>query len=411
MPTSLARLTRAVLVLAVILPASPALARAQDPPHPADGPALAPTPPVGTPAATATGAPAAAVVMPVADPPRVKPSYLFYRPEVDYGTARQFSPLSVVLNRGFSTLVWQGAERRPLHMKWRNGWGVVWGSLAHPDAAVERRGGWNVWAHDELGPFSWDPWGWMFASNYAGHTVAGGITYRMLSEWYDHHGVPAPRVFAGATVMGSILVNEAVEGQKGGPGAPSTVADVYLFEPLGIAAFSIDAIARLFSTYLHADDWSPQATVTLPDLQLENVAQLMSYHFALPFVKRLDFLALIGQGSQFGLLYDLSPEYSLGASTGFVANSRLVDAADREHVVARLTGGFYLTRHNSLLGSLSWSRGTEMRSQLSVYPGVLGNVGGWAAWRRSGQFSVGLTALPIPGLGLGYDSQRWVPQP
>jgi hypothetical protein len=352
----------------------------------------------------------AAPVAPVTDPPRVEREYVFYRPEIRYGTARQFSPLSVVLNRGFSTLVWQSAERRPLHMKWRNGWGVVWGSLSDPGAAIERRGGWNVWLRDELAPFSWDPWGWMFASNYAGHTVAGGITYRMLSEWYDDHGVPAPRVFAGATVMGSILVNEAIEGQKGGPGAPSTVADVYLFEPLGIAAFSIDAIARLFSTYLHAADWSPQATVTFPDLQIENVAQVMSYHFALPFVRRLDFLALVGQGSQFGGLYDLDPQYSVGASMGFVAQSRVVDDTDREHVAARLAGGLYLARHNSLLASLQLSRGTDIRGQVSVYPGVFGDLGGWATWRRDGQFSVGLTALPIPGLGLGYDSQRWVPR-
>ena len=115
---------------------------------------------------------------------------------------------------------------------------------------------------------------------------------------------------------------------------------------------------------------SPQATVTLPDLQLENVAQVVSYHIPLPIVQRLDLLVLIGQGSHMGLLYDLDPSYSLGAVTGFVALSR----------------------------------------DLNIYPGVFGDLGGWMTWRQGGQFSVGLTALPLPGLGLGYNSQRFAPR-
>ena len=239
--------------------------------------------------------------------PAVSSEYFFYHPEIEYGSAARFGPTNVVLNRGFSTLVWQQTERRPLHIHWAAGAKNVWGVLSNPKGAIDRRGGFGVWLHDELGPRSWDPWGWMFASNWAGHTVAGGITYRMLSEWYQYHDVPAPQAFAAATVMGSILINETIEGQQGGPGSPSTVADVYVFEPLGIGLFSIDAVAKFFSVYLHADDWSPQATVTLPDLQLENVAQVVSYHIPLPIVQRLDFLVLIGQGSQMGLLYDLDP--------------------------------------------------------------------------------------------------------
>jgi hypothetical protein len=392
-------MARAGLALAVVWLAAPPVARGQDAAASFDGP--------GVPAAAAPADSLSSAALPLPTP-RTQPKYIFYRPEIDYGSAAQFGPASVVLNRGFSTFVWQSAERRPLHVKWGAGWGTVWGSLSHPGGAIERRGGLAVWLRDELAPISWDPWGWMFASNYAGHTVAGGITYRALSEWYDDRGLPAPRVFAAATVMGSILVNEAVEGQRGGPGAPSTVADVYIFEPLGIAAFSVDAVARLFSVYLHAQDWSPQATVTLPDGQIENVAQVMSYHFALPFVQRLDFLALIGQGSHLGLLYDLDSQYSLGAGAGFVARSRIVDDTDREHVVARLTGGLYLARNNSLLGSLILSRGTDIRGQVNLYPGVVGELGGWATWRRNGQFSLGLTSRRVPGIGLGYNSQRFV---
>ena len=286
----------------------------------------------------------------------------------------------------------------------------MWGALSNPKGAIDRRGGFGTWMRDEMGPVSWDPWGWMFASNWAGHTVAGGITYRMLSEWYQDHRVPAPKVFAAATTMGSIFINEAIEGQKGGPGSSTTVADVYFFEPLGIGLFSIDAVAKFFSVHLHADDWSPQASVTLPDLQLENVAQVVSYHVPLPFVQRLDFLALIGQGSQMGFLYDLDPAYSLGAATGFVALSRVADLEDREHLTARLSGGLYLARHNSLLASANLYRGSEVKAELNLYPGVVGDLGGWMTWRQDGRFSLGLTALPLPGIGLGYNSERFAPR-
>lgn len=339
-----------------------------------------------------------------------KPRYVFYRPERDYGSAAWFGPTNVVLNRGFSTLVWQTAEHRPLHIDWKTGWHGVWWSLAHPDSAIAERGGVKSWLHGEIGPISWDPWAWMFASNWAGHTVAGGITYRMLSEWYDHRDVPAPRVFAGATIMGSILVNEAIEAQHDGGPSASTTADVYIFEPLGIGLFSIDAVADVFARYLHADDWSPQASVTFPDLQLENISQVVSYHFGVPFVERVDVLALLGQGSQFGFLYDADGEYSVGGTAGFVALNRLVDQTSAERVIARLSGGLYLVRNNSLLVSLNAYRGSDTHAELNLYPGVIGDLGGWAIWRRGGKFSIGLSTRELPGLGLGYNSAR-VPPP
>ena len=96
--------------------------------------------------------------------------------------------------------------------------------------------------------------------------------------------------------------------------------------------------------------------------------------------------------------------------TGFVALSRVVDQADREHLTARLSGGLYLARHNSLLASANLYRGSEIKADLNIYPGVFGDLGGWMTWRQGGQFSVGLTALPLPGLGLGYNSQRFAPR-
>jgi len=334
----------------------------------------------------------------------------FYRPGIDYGSAAQFNPLSVALTRGFSTLVWEGSERRIFSIDWSTGLGTTWDAVAHPVAAVERRGTWRNWFSTEFGPFSRDMWAWAFAPNWMGHTVAGGITYRGLAEWYEANGAPAPSVLAAATTMGAILINEGIENQLGGPGNAGTVADLYFFEPLGIALFSLDQVAYFFSHHFNAQDWSPQGSVTLPDLRVQNIGQVISYHIALPWVDRLDLLFLAGQGSQVGLLWDLDHEYSVGGAFGFVAANRLVDDTSRERLDARAGGGFYFVRNNSLLASLRLAKGTYTLADLNVYPGLLagslGELGGWLKVNKEREFSLGFTFRSVPGIGLGYDVLR-----
>jgi hypothetical protein len=336
--------------------------------------------------------------------------YYFYRPDLPYGSTGQLSPLNVLATRGFSTLSWSSSERHPLRIDWSNGWANVWDALAHPDAAVQRNGGWGHFLKQEFGPVSWNVWEWAFAPNYSGHLVAGGITYRALAEWYDAHGAPMPRVLGGATAMATILVNEAIESQNGTAGYASTTSDVYIFEPLGIVLFSFDGVAAFFADKLNAQDWSPMASVTLPKLQILNNAQLHSFHFGLPFTERADLLFVTGQGSQVGVLYDVGPEYAFGVAGGFTANSQLISATSEESLTAKAGGGLYVTRRNSLLANLNVFRGGETLAVLNVYPGALGgpmrDLGTWAMLNRGGDFSLGFTFRPMLGLGLGYDFWR-----
>ena len=337
--------------------------------------------------------------------------YIFLRPHVDYGSEALFGPVQVGLNRGFSTTVWAGAERRLGSVEWRGGLASVWDALSHPGAAVERAGGFGTWLRRETLPSSRSPWTWSFAPNIAGHVIAGGLSYRHLAEWMEFRGVPAPRLTAAVFSWAVDFTNEVVEGANAGGGSPghaTTVADLYIFDPLGLLLFEIDAVARFFAGTLRFADWSPQASITLPDGRVQNASQVMSYKVPLPFNERLRTLVLVGQGTQLGVIYQRDDGYALGGAMGFAASSRqLVPGTDAERLVATFAGGLYLSRNNSLMGSLVLANGTSTALQVNLYPGLvrgpLEDLGVWVSIGRGRESSFGLSFGMPWGVGLGYD--------
>ena len=345
--------------------------------------------------------------------------YIFLRPHVDYGSEALFGPVQVVLNRAFSTTVWAGAERRLGSVEWRGGIHSVWDALSQPGAAIERAGGFGTWIKRETLPGS-SVWTWSFAPNIAGHLVAGGISYRHLAEWMKFRGVPAPRLVAAGFSWAAGFVNEVMEAaydwenveivraDPWPPGHASTVGDLYIFDPLGMLLFEIDAVARFFSGPLRAADWSPQASITLPNGRVQNVAQVMSYNVRLPFNEHLRALFLLGQGTQVGVIYQRDDGYALGGATGFSASARhTVPVIASERIDAEISGGLYLSRNNSLLGSLVLANVTPTAVQVNIYPGLvpgpLKKLGVWASIGRGRESSFGLSFGMPWGVGLGYD--------
>ena len=104
---------------------------------------------------------------------------------------------------------------------------------------------------------------WVWAANYGGHILAGGITSRYLEEWFVANRVPMPALSSAVYLMGTMMVNEIIE-HPDGTGSGPGVADMLIFDPLGILLFRIDGLARFFGEELHATDWPPQAAVALP---------------------------------------------------------------------------------------------------------------------------------------------------
>jgi len=337
--------------------------------------------------------------------------YIFLRPGIDYGSASVRTPADAFANRAFSILVFDGQERELGRLPWSNGWAAVRDALLHPGRAIERAGGWRQVAREELLPNSGHVWTWAWAPNYGGHIVAGGIAYRFMGEWFEAHGMPAPRLVAALAFMGAAVTNEAMEMPGGPPGVSGTLADLLVFDPAGMALFSFDAPARFLARTLLAADWSPMPTLGLPGARLMNFSQVMSYKLPLPLTDRARVLLLIGQSANSGLSFALGDGYSVAGAAGFETQRRYVDpVTGRESVVAAWSGGAYLDRDNSLLVSVLLSQRVYTGLQVNVYPGVLPGplrpAGVWVIRSRQGEWSTGVAFRRTLGLGLGLDFAR-----
>jgi hypothetical protein len=335
--------------------------------------------------------------------------YLLYRPTIRFGSEASGGPLNVVLNRGLSVMHFRGVERSLADTDWGTGFDNVLDALVHPGEAVERSGGWRSWIAREFFPSDLKVWSWAWAPNYAGHIVAGGLTHRYLEEWLDAHGTPLPAFTAATVLMGTMVLNEVIENQDIDGGSAGTVADLYIFDPLGILLFRIDAIARFFSETLRAADWSPQASLTLPRGRVENVSQSIAYKVPLPFDHRLRLLLYVGQGSQTGLTWDMGDGLSIGATVGFEGNVRIIDPVTlEERIEPKPTGSLFLDRDDSLLASLVVSRDAQSVVMANLYPGVLpgpfAELGLWLTVSHEGEVAFGIGTRRTLGLGLGVDT-------
>ena len=336
-------------------------------------------------------------------------SPIFYRPDLKFGSVSVMGPLNVLFNRGFSLLHFRDQPRDIREIQWGNGFSAVVDGLTHPRTAIDRAGGWGTWLKREFLPTD-KVWEWAWAANYGGHILAGGITSRYLEEWFVANGVPMPALSSAVYLMGTMMVNEMIE-HPDGTGSGSGVADMLIFDPLGILLFRIDGLARFFGEELHATDWSPQAAVALPGTRVQNVGQILAYKIRLPFLERTRLLLTLGQQGLGGLTYRFDSGLSLGVAGGIDGNLRIVDPeTGQESIEPRPAGAFYLDRDDSLLASVVLGYDAHNFIGVNVYPGVLpgyfASLGLWATVTQSREFSFGLSSRSTLGLGTGLNLNR-----
>ncbi len=331
--------------------------------------------------------------------------YYFYRGRT-FGSEATFNPVTKLLQGGFYILDTDNRSNNPFEIRYETGFENVTWNLFHPGAALDDYG-WGRFLTSEVLPnpkrrqAQWVP-------NYFGHILGEGMTFRATEEWFRYHGHPHPTRLAVMTTLLQTMLNEVVENGDYRGTNVDPIADVYLFNPLGILLFRSERVARFFSGTLHMAYWPRQLTIDPLSGTLENVGHDFIFKFRGEKPGQLGLFASYGTHSLAGLTYRRTEASSLSVAAGAMAKS-LVDAEPGKpsrSLTAEIVPavGFYYDRDNSLLFSLIVAPRKDDKMSVSIYPGVL-RVSGISpgvslAVGGARGVSVGVTMPGIP-IGLG----------
>lgn len=300
-------------------------------------------------------------------------------------------------------------DRGIFRLPYRAWWGNTWASLGSPVGTVNRFG-WKRFLTTEVFPS--DPLNRnreQFIPNYFLHGVGAGMHYRATAEWYQHHGFHRPRLWSLATMAAYHLLTETVETAGSGDLAVDAIADIYIFNPMGILLFSSDRVCRFFSGRLGLAEWSQQPVLNARTGNLENMGQFYVVRHPLSRDGAWSAMVHFGLHGMVGLSHNRPGGRSYSATAGLMVENLIT--ADQEGegrvLTAELTwsGGLFYDVNRSLMMSLMASGLSTNRARVNVYPGALKvgpfSPGMFAAWGRDLTF--GLTCSYSP-LGLGWGS-------
>ena len=301
---------------------------------------------------------------------------LFFHNDVDYGSDSEFNPVQATLHLSYDILRNASYQDNPFQLAYATGFENVAKNLAHPFDAIEKSGGTGEFIGREVLPIKglnsahgqWVP-------NYTLHALGEGTVYRKLWSWYASRGVPAPWLFGLLNTAAAQFINEAAE--NAGFRGPNTdpVADFWIFNPIGYLLFSIDPVARFFSTTVRIDFWPHQATFDLVHLKLLNAGGNYSFKFPLPRTD-LKLFYYTGTDGLFGLTIPTrrGDSFSVAAGTHLYTirpvyteqGGRIILPDDLEFSVAA-----FWDRNESLMTSVQLIGPKHPTALANVYPGLL----------------------------------------
>jgi hypothetical protein len=323
-----------------------------------------------------------------------------------YGSDAYNSPFTVQLNKGFDIFQLRNSPRNVWTFSYGNSWTYgIRGVWEYPGPAIERFGGWRRMLRVEILPLSWDKGNLNWFVNYTEHLLGGGLTMRMLDEWYAAHGFPLPRLWAVATTYSASILNEISEQPNVKITGSGGVADLMIFDVGAVTFFHFNQPTHFFATTLQAADWSNQAAFTFPNKQLQNNGQYITLKVPIGFQRTRLFLRG-GMGAQLGISRKLADdEHHISVGVGGDTEVRDIDKAGHETVGFAPGAGVYYDRNNSLLWSLTTSPAENLVA-LNIYPNVVPSLGRdlglWAVYTRRNELRFGVVSRHALGLGMGY---------
>lgn len=323
---------------------------------------------------------------------RVEERPYYFLQRLPYGSDAMVHPIRLIANGGYGITQFDNRDNRVDKIDYATGLDNVWYNLSNPLAAIERNG-WGDFFEREILPVSVSSKDSHYWPNYTLHTIGGGMSYRLMEEWYRFHGFQSSRLMALSTITAYHLLNEVVENDDYRGLTTDPVADFYVFNPLGILLFSSDRVARFFGETLQMADWSYQPSLDPYRRTIENHGQ--NFAFKLGLVGKWSAFYHMGNQGELGLSYRRENGESFSFGVGGQAKDLLQVTEGIKRVTLVPTLGLFYDRNNSMLASLIFAERDDFAVRLNVYPGALPtpflHSGFFAALDQDGHFKGGIT--------------------
>ncbi len=330
---------------------------------------------------------------------------------LDYGSEADYNPLSFIINGGFDILQTENQSRNLGNIKYITGVRNLTFNLASPLKSIQAYGVKQFFA-DEVLPLSADKKNMQWLPNYELHVIGGGMEYRAIAEWYAAHGFQFPRTASFVTMAAQHFVNEVVENNGYVGRTVDPIADIYIFDPLGVLLFSFDPVCEFFGETLNMADWSYQPAYNPTLGNLENAGQNFIMKYKLPFNERYAVFYHFGMNGLLGVSYEYEDGEWITVAGGLrnTENVLVPDIAGARKQTATLqwNAGFFYDRNNSLMFSLLATGQRSYGIVANVYPGLI-SIGGFspgffAAFTAGNRMVFGLNVSYVP-LGLATSSR------
>ncbi len=331
--------------------------------------------------------------------------YLFYK-GYNYGSQANYNPWNNIANGMFDCLQITNPNNNPGKINFDTGNITVNWNLERAFWVIDRYG-WEEFIKTEMIPFSVNKDCAQYWPNYQIHLIGGGMTYVATTEWFKYYGYPYPKTLSVITMGFMHYGNEVVEHNRVKHPTVDPIADLLIFDPLGIIVFSIPGVPEFFANTLYMADWSFQPIYNLCTDELENNGQQWSLKMDIPWIKGLErwrLFGLIGTEGVGGISYRYNSTDNISIGAGLATHDivRIDERTDMYMATAKLkwTGGIFYDRNHSLLASLILGGPQGYAARLNLYPGVL----------KFGSFQPGLVGILRDDhsvlFGLNW---RWLP--
>lgn len=336
--------------------------------------------------------------------------YYFYNPNNNFGSDGYFNPVNAIVNGSYDILrhgSW--GNRDIINYDYAMSNKIVYYNISNPTNHIKKFGT-KKFIELEIFNLTLDPDKGQFVPNIASHVIGNGMLYVKMEEWYDHHNYKHPKLLSVLSTTFYQYMNEIIEhfGEDTHVSV-DPIADILIFNPLGILLFSFDPVKNFFSKTFPIYDWSSQPIFMLNNNHLENTGQNYMVRRAYKENQRIQPFIYYGIHAIFGLSYQAYDNKSLSIGAGGVVRGTEGSFIDNEikHLTPFIDGtiGFFIDKNNSLLVSTIITGPEIYNIELNIYPNTIKinnfSPGIFCAYREVEGFMMGLSLQYLPtGLGL-----------